>query len=200
MLDNPVLFEKFGKIYASDEIICCEHEPGDELYFIVEGKVRVSKISQGNEKVVAYLGQGEFIGEMSIFDSGERTATVITEEESKILILHKNDFLKLIKIEPKLVLDLIKLLSVRCVNTEMQLTALLNKSFEKKLRTYIYDKCDKANKDNRKEKRLNISNLASLLNVEVSEVLYFIRNYEKKGLLKIEEENIVLKDLRWLKK
>ena len=75
MFNNTGLFEKFGKYYEKGEIIFCEYEKGDELYFILSGKVKVSKITRDKEKVLAYLQEGEFIGEMAFFDKKKRTAT-----------------------------------------------------------------------------------------------------------------------------
>src|SRR5881275_779673 len=59
------------------ETIFHEGDPGDRLYVIVEGKIKLGRASgDGRENMLAVLGPGEMFGELSLFDPGPRTATV----------------------------------------------------------------------------------------------------------------------------
>ncbi|BDU49841.1 Crp/Fnr family transcriptional regulator [Haliovirga abyssi] len=195
MLDNPKLFEKFGKDYKAGEIIFCEYETGEELYFIISGKVRISKITQDEEKVVAYLKDGEFFGEMAIFENKVRTATVITEEPTKVLELKKNDFLKLMSSAPDIVVQLVKSLSIRYIKTRNQLNSLLETNLEKKVLKYFYQQYLNVKS---RSLNLNIKEVKSILNIKEKDLNKLLLGYKKKGLLKIVDDSILIGDIGWV--
>ncbi|CAB4623651.1 unannotated protein [freshwater metagenome] len=64
------------------EVLFAEGEPGDRMYVIVEGKVKLGQTSvDGRESLLAVLGPAEMFGELSLFDPGPRrlTATALTD-------------------------------------------------------------------------------------------------------------------------
>ena len=61
---------------SRSEVLFHEGDPGDRLYVIVEGKVKLGRASgDGRENLLAVLGPGEMFGELSLFDPGPRNAT-----------------------------------------------------------------------------------------------------------------------------
>jgi cAMP-dependent protein kinase regulator len=79
--------------YEEDTIVVQEGDPGDSLFIIVRGEVRV--ITKGRpakkEVVLANLGEGDFFGEVSLLTGRPRTATIITNQDSELLELKKSD-------------------------------------------------------------------------------------------------------------
>jgi CRP-like cAMP-binding protein len=66
------------------EILFHEGEPGDHLYVILEGKVKLGHAStDGRESLLAVLGPGEMFGELSLFDPGLRTSTATALTEAR---------------------------------------------------------------------------------------------------------------------
>ena len=65
-----------GKIYQDGEVIVRQGDEGDCMYVIQEGQVEVVIDENGNEVVLAQRGEGEFFGEMAIFDRDVRSATI----------------------------------------------------------------------------------------------------------------------------
>ena len=62
-----------------------EGDPGDRLYVVTEGKVKLHRTSpDGRENMLAVVGPGELIGELSLFDPGPRTATATALTEVKL--------------------------------------------------------------------------------------------------------------------
>lgn len=59
--------------------------PGNEMYFILEGELRVRMIIGGKESVLATLPAGEFFGDMALFDDGPRSADVIANTNCILL-------------------------------------------------------------------------------------------------------------------
>ena len=86
-----------SKVYQPGELIVKEKAKGDGLYVIKRGLVKVVKQdSFGEEHILAYLGEGEYFGEISLVDKAPRSASVIAEEESECLIIKQVDFQNLI--------------------------------------------------------------------------------------------------------
>lgn len=81
---------------TSGSIICRQGDPGDQMYFIVEGTVLVST----SEPV--WLGSGDYFGELSLITGEPRTATVSASSETSLLILDVSDFRVLLANSPKI--------------------------------------------------------------------------------------------------
>ena len=70
------------------EYLFIEGDTGDHMCFVVSGLLEVSKkSSKGDYRVIARLGKGHTIGEMSIIDKAPRSASVIARQGSIIIIL-----------------------------------------------------------------------------------------------------------------
>src|SRR5674536_350636 len=67
------------------DVLFREGEPGDRLYVIATGKVKVGRRApDGRENLLAVLGPGEMIGELSLFDPGARTATATAVADTSL--------------------------------------------------------------------------------------------------------------------
>lgn len=86
-----------------------EHMPGESLYLIQTGTIRISKmISEGDEKTLVILGPDDVFGEMAILDGAPRSATARVIEEARLLSLRKSDFEALCEKNPSLGLRLMR--------------------------------------------------------------------------------------------
>lgn len=62
--------------YERGSIVFREGDKGDSLFVVADGRLKVSRSNwDGREKVVAVLGPGDLVGELSVFDGGPRTMT-----------------------------------------------------------------------------------------------------------------------------
>ena len=77
-------------------------DPGDAMYMILDGEVRVRLMIGGKESILAILAHGEFFGEMTLFDNGPRSADVVANLESQVLRLSSSAFQKLSQEAPEL--------------------------------------------------------------------------------------------------
>ncbi len=83
-----------SKDYAKNTQVCGQDEPGDSMFIIASGRVRVVLYGEnGKEITLTYFSQGEFFGEMSLLDEQPRSANVITTEDSTLLVLKRDSFL-----------------------------------------------------------------------------------------------------------
>lgn len=72
--------------------------PGNQLFIVLQGAVAVRR----NNRRVATLGRGEFVGEMSLLDGGPRSATLHTTDETTLLVMSRQDFSKALELMPSM--------------------------------------------------------------------------------------------------
>lgn len=106
------IFKRFGKTYAPGEILFKEGEPGQELYFILEGSVEVSRAGQP----ITHLTEGDIFGEMALFEKKPRSATVKAAEPLKVLALTETHFRMIFQLHPSWSLQLIRGFALRIAN------------------------------------------------------------------------------------
>jgi CRP-like cAMP-binding protein len=76
--------------------------PGDAMFLILQGEVRVRMMIAGKESILTTLTGGDFFGEISLFDHGPRSADVIANTDSILLRFSAAAFEKLVRTEPEL--------------------------------------------------------------------------------------------------
>lgn len=99
--------------YANGQVIFCEHEPGDELYFIREGKVKIIKYMGGAEVLLSVLKEGDIFGEMAIVSDKPRNATAVSFGPSTLLPIKKSSLGLLVDKSPQLLRKIFMNLSQR---------------------------------------------------------------------------------------
>lgn len=107
-----------GKDYKDGSIIFEENSIGKEMYIILSGNVKVIKEKGDVETVIATLGEGDFFGEMSLFDNYPRSATVKAEGNVSLLEINQKNFLKKISKDPSLVFRMLEKMSHRIRKTD----------------------------------------------------------------------------------
>jgi CRP/FNR family cyclic AMP-dependent transcriptional regulator len=96
-----------ARSYPKNTIIVTEGDKTDSLYVILEGRVKVFvSDGEGREMVLLTQGPGEYFGEMML-DEGPRSASIMTLEPSRFLVVQKNDFRDFVANNPAFALSLI---------------------------------------------------------------------------------------------
>jgi len=102
-----------GKTYRRGDIIVQQGDKGECMYVIQEGTVEVYQLRSGKEVHLAFLNEGDFFGEMAVFEQEVRSASVRAVEEARILTIDKKNFLKRIHEDPSLAYHIVQTLSNR---------------------------------------------------------------------------------------
>jgi serine/threonine protein phosphatase PrpC len=109
-----------------DQTIFSIGQPGDAMYVVVSGSVRLSK---GNA-TVAELGRGHHFGEMALVDRSVRSLTATASEGTRLLVIHRKDFYDIIKREPasavKMLWSFVQVLGARLRKTTNDLSDALH--------------------------------------------------------------------------
>ena len=119
------LFQRFGKTFPSGTVLFREGEPGKEMYVVQSGRVNVSKKVGEVEKILASLGAGEFLGEMSILNNKPRSATATCAEDAKLLVIDAKTFEAMIRGNAEIAIRMIKKLADRLAEANEQIENLL---------------------------------------------------------------------------
>ena len=76
--------------YPAEKTICSEGECGTDIFVLAEGKASVLAMGSRNKKIkIGSIGQGEIFGEMSIIEDLPRTADLITDVDSKLVMIDR---------------------------------------------------------------------------------------------------------------
>jgi len=120
------------------EVLFYEKERGDDMYIVLSGKVKASLFDeQGNELVLAELGPGEFIGEMGMIDQLPRSATVLAQENTRLARLRREAFLKIIRENPSIAINVIRALVSRLRRTDDMVEALAFRNVEDRILRFL---------------------------------------------------------------
>lgn len=109
------------KTFAAGETVVTEGDEGEEMFLVLSGKVRIHT----GETLIAHLGPGQHLGEMSLIDKAPRSASVTAEEESRLLIIGRRGFFDLVRknhdIAVKLLWSFLGVLNQRLRTTSREL-------------------------------------------------------------------------------
>jgi CRP/FNR family cyclic AMP-dependent transcriptional regulator len=94
-------------------------DSGDAMYFIAEGRVRITVMdTEGHEVTLSELHDGEFFGEMALIDGHERSAGALVMEDTRLAILTREDFLGFITSDPQITLAMMSEMARRLRRTD----------------------------------------------------------------------------------
>jgi CRP-like cAMP-binding protein len=105
--------DEFNRTYPKDSMLFSEGEPGDELYIIQRGSVKIAKIVDNSEVLLAVLKAGDIFGEMALLEAKPRTASAVAYEDCMVLAVNRVNFERMIKTQPQIIARLTILLSER---------------------------------------------------------------------------------------
>ena len=109
-------------------VLMSEGDETDALYIIMEGRVRAYvSDSAGREAILSVMGPGEYFGEIA-FDEGPRSASVITLEPCRLLVIPRDEFAAFVKRSPAFALHFIHRLigRVRTLTDNVRSLALMD--------------------------------------------------------------------------
>jgi CRP/FNR family transcriptional regulator, cyclic AMP receptor protein len=140
------LFQRFGKEFPQGAVLFREGEPGREMYVVQHGRITISKQVGEVEKILASLGAGEFVGEMSILNNKPRSANATRAEASKLLVIDAKTFEAMIRGNAEIAIRMIKKLSDRLAEANEQIENLLFSDASSRVVHYLATTAEKAPK------------------------------------------------------
>jgi CRP/FNR family cyclic AMP-dependent transcriptional regulator len=199
---NDCDLQEIGKvavrqIFKKDNMILVEEEVGSTMFIILDGRVKISRISEeGREVILSILSEGDFFGEMSILNGQTRSANVVTLEDSEILVIHREDFLHLLHNYPQIAINLLKELAHRLRRSDSQIKSLSLQNATGKVASTLLRIADDSGKIHmgkveipRLPPQQDLANMAGTSRETISRVL---KALEKRGYIKKHGSRLII--------
>lgn len=198
MAENP-LFEKYGQTVRDGTVIFTENEPGDKMFIIQSGWVRITKKIDGRDHLLAELGKGEFFGEMAIVSNITRSATATASGAVEILAFDRQGFESMIGKNTKIAMSVIDKLSKRLQNANAQIQQLLRRNERSLVALNLYNRFMECESD---EKVLTLNKTVEAIALDLQSpqdlISDIVNGFDSAGICKIDGNAIRLKDTRRL--
>ncbi len=115
--------------FPAGQYIMSAEQPGEVVYVIQEGTLKVLLVQEdGSEVILAFLGSGDTVGEMSLLDSAGRSASVVTLEPTTVLWMDRRALMECMRDMVMLNFNLSRLLArrLRLANARIRVAASLD--------------------------------------------------------------------------
>lgn len=115
----PPSFERVAALatqrhYREGEVVCTQGEPGDALYAVVNGRVRIGTgTADGREIFLNIMEPGDTFGEIALLDGGTRTASAVAMTAAELVVLRREHLFALLQKEPQVALEMLRLCGER---------------------------------------------------------------------------------------
>src|SRR6185503_2994750 len=190
---------RFGEVtrereYPRNSVILFEDDPGDALYIVATGQVKVVLIGEdGREVILSVLGDGDFFGEMSLIDDEPRSAHVIAMKDSQLLVLRRDDFQSRLEEQPKIALKLLRVLVERLRRADEKIGGLVLLDVNGRVAQLLLDLADESGGP-RITRRLTHHTIAQMIGSSRETVSRTMRELVDKGYIEISRREILVRD------
>jgi len=197
-LDRSEL-EKFAEVtreksYPKGSVILFEDDPGDSLFVVREGRVKVVLIGEdGREVILGVLGVGEYFGELSLIDDRPRSAHVIAMEDSNLLVLRREDFRKRVESSPSVAWSLLTELSRRLRRADDKIGGLVLLDVPGRIARLLLDLAEESG-TNAIEKTLTHQTIAQMIGASRETVSRAMKDFQDAGWITVERRRIAIAD------
>ncbi len=185
------------RTYRAGEVIFHRDDPGQVLYMIKEGKVKICIISpDGQEVSLAVLGKGEYFGEFALLDGLPRSADAVALEKVECYTLQRRDFQNAILKNPKIAILVLEALSKRLRDTDQMVENLIFLDVYGRVAKKLLELADahgvKAEDGIRIDVRLTQQELASMVGASRESVNKVLGYFTDKNFISTDKHRITL--------
>jgi CRP/FNR family cyclic AMP-dependent transcriptional regulator len=180
--------------YPKNSVILFEDDPGDALYVVSEGQVKVVLIGEdGREVILSVLTDGDFFGEMSLIDDEPRSAHVIAMRDSRLLVLRRDDFQQQIQQHPSVALTVLKVLVQRLRQADAKIGGLVLLDVNGRVARLLIEMADESGGP-RITRRLTHHTIAQMIGSSRETVSRAMRELVERGLIDVTRREITIRD------
>ncbi len=165
------------------------------LYFIKSGKIKTFKINEGGKELIIEIGSdGNFIGYTPILEGSNYNESAEVLEDAELMVIPREDFLKLINYDSHIAGQFIKLLAKNVHEKEERLLSLAYNSVRKRVASGLIEIFDKFKTQMQDDTRLKISrdDLARIVGTATESLIRSLSDFKSEKLIDIESGKIIL--------
>jgi CRP/FNR family transcriptional regulator len=183
------------QVLKRGEIIFSEGDEGKGFYIVVEGRVKIYKLSsEGKEKILHIFGPGEPFGEVPVFAGQHFPANAETLEKCRVFFLPRNRLIEQIERNPSLALNMLAILSKRLRQFTVQIEHLSLKEVPGRLAAYLLYASDREGGVETFRLDITKGQLASLLGTIPETLSRIFSKMNKQGLIDVSGPHISILD------
>jgi CRP-like cAMP-binding protein len=180
--------------YPKGSVILFEDDPGDSLFIVRSGRVKVVLIGEdGREVILGVLGVSEHFGELSLIDSRPRSAHVIAMDDAALIVLRREDFRRRVHESPSVAWALLVELSRRLRRADEQIGSLVLLDVDGRIARLLLDAADETGSDTI-GKRLTHQTIAQMIGASRETVSRAMREFQERGLIAVQRRQITIAD------
>lgn len=185
------------RAFKKDEIIFHKGDPGQVMYFIKEGEVRIYMNTEDEQQVsVAILTLGDFFGELALLDDKPRSSSAVAMERTETLTMHRVDFTAQVRAHPQIAIAILAVLSSRLRQADEFIENLTFLDVYGRVAKKLLDLAQDygIETDRGREIRLALTqrDLASLVGATRESVNRVLSLYRERGLIIVDRSRITV--------
>lgn len=190
-----------GRRFRRGEVLFHEGDPGDALFVVASGAVKVVVPSEdGEEAILATLRRGDFLGELALLDGAPRSASAVALEATETLALPREQFRALVASEPAIRDALLAAVAAELRRLTTHVAELHFLDLTGRLAARLARLADEhgerqPNGEIKLDAPLTQSDLAAMIGATRQSVNKLLGEFEADGLLRMERDSIVVPDL-----
>lgn len=190
--------------YKKNMIIFMEGEPGEALYFVVSGKVKITKTSSdGREQILHIFQHGDVFAEVVLMDGGPYPATAEVIEAGQIGMLMNQDVENLIRAKPDIAIKLLRIMSKRLRMAQAQVRDLALKDTYGRLAGMLLMLGREHGEDTPNGIKIDLplsrQELANLIGTTRETVTRVLSDFKKYKCLELDKHTIIITNQNKLK-
>lgn len=183
--------------YARGATIFLRGDPGASLFLIESGRVKITLTSdEGKEVVLALLGPGDVFGELSLLDGEPRSADAVALEPCQLLLLAREDVLRVLESRPRVALNLLAVLARRLRRDNQLVQDVTSLDVPARLARALLTLAEGQGRPGQGgvaiEARLTQSELAAMVGATRESVNKWLGFYARQGLIRRERGRLVV--------
>ena len=192
---NPAELQRFSdvtreKTYPRGSVILFEDDPGDALFIVRLGRVKVVLVGDdGREVILGVLGVGDHFGELSLIDDQPRSAHVIATEDSTLLVLRREDFRRRVEETPTVAWALMQEMSRRLRKADDKIGGLVLLDVPGRIARLLLDAAQ-AEGNETLDKPLTHQTIADMIGASRETVSRAMKAFQENGWLAVERRRI----------
>lgn len=188
------------RAYPKGSVILFQDDPGDSLFVLRHGRVKVVLIGEdGREVILGVLEPGAHFGELALIDDQPRSAHVIAMDDAQLLILRREDFRRRVEANPSVAWALLTELSRRLRRADQKIGGLVLLDVPGRIARLLLDLANEAGGPTI-EKALTHQTIAQMIGASRETVSRAMKEFQDQGLITVERRRIAVGDRDALEK
>ncbi len=189
--------ESFLRTFRDGQILCNQDDPGDVLFILESGQVRVSEITRdGREVVFAVQEAPAVLGELSLLDGAPRAATVTAQGPISVRLVPRSAFLALMDTQPSMMRAILRQLTAMIRHTNERHVDVLSLDVPGRLAKWLLTRADRIGEHTESSLVFPMgrtqTDLATELGTTRSTINRALKGFEELGLIEIHDGKVTI--------